>query len=773
MKRLFVLSLVFSALSAFSAVQLLAADWIHWRGPTQNGVAFDTNLPDTFGLDPADPKSNLIWKAPYGCRSTPLVMKGKVYIINSDGAGINEGERVMAFDAQTGKVLWEHKFNVFHTDIVSSRVGWANLSADPETGYVYAHGTQGFLWCLNGESGHPVWVHSLTEEYGRVTGYGGRIVSPTVHGDLVILGMINASWGDQARGANRFVAFDKKTGAVRWWSSPAEKIEGTYYSNPIITNINGQEQLITGAADGQVIGMNVHTGAKLWSYRISAKVINTGPVFDGPLIYVTHGEENVDVGEQGRIVCLDASLVKDGAPKLVWEKVGIKAGLASPAFHDGKLYVPDDGAMLHCFDGKTGNRLWKFKYGRVARGAPVWADSKVYVAEVNAKFHILKPSDSSCKELYAQSFFSSDGTLVETNGTPAVSNRRIFFGTRDEVYCVGGPWAETLAPTPQQSVTVQEYKPDTPDESKGSTKSVPATLLVQPCDVILAPGEATTLSVDRRDAAGKPIAIGSDVKVEWSLPLPPKTPAGAQPPALRGKIENGVLTVVKEVPGQFGYVEAKVGNLTARARVRVAPKLPYKLDLSKVPVGATPGGWINAQGKFEVVEKDGKHLLKKLAINPSPPVAKINSYITMPDAHEYTVQADVMCTEVNKNMPDHGLVNSRYTFQMAGNMQNIRISTWDAMPRLEKTLPFTWKAGTWYRMKFTVEQQDKTAICRGKVWPRDEQEPANWMVEIEDPRPNRSGSAGLYAYATGIVEPNPGAESYFDNISVVPNEIKK
>jgi hypothetical protein len=47
------------------------------------------------------------------------------------------------------------------------------------------------------------------------------------------------------------------------------------------------------------------------------------------------------------------------------------------------------------------------------------------------------------------------------------------------------------------------------------------------------------------------------------------------------------------------------------------------------------------------------------------------------------------------------------------------------------------------------------------------------MVEIEDPRPNRSGSAGLYAYATGIVEPNPGAESYFDNISVVPNEPQK
>ena len=48
-----------------------------------------------------------------------------------------------------------------------------------------------------------------------MTGYGGRSVSPTVDGDLVIVGMINASWGDQARGANRYVAFDKNTGDGR------------------------------------------------------------------------------------------------------------------------------------------------------------------------------------------------------------------------------------------------------------------------------------------------------------------------------------------------------------------------------------------------------------------------------------------------------------------------------------------------------------------------------------------------------------------------------
>src|SRR3954454_4139014 len=142
--RLFLpLFLFFVLFVCFVVNPVWGGDWLHWRGPEQTGVAHDTNLPDKFGLDPSKPENNLVWKAPYGCRSTPMVMGGRVFVINSDGRGKDEGERVMALDANTGKVLWEYKFNVFHADIVSSRVGWTNLAGDPETGYVYAHGVQG------------------------------------------------------------------------------------------------------------------------------------------------------------------------------------------------------------------------------------------------------------------------------------------------------------------------------------------------------------------------------------------------------------------------------------------------------------------------------------------------------------------------------------------------------------------------------------------------------------------------------------------------------
>src|SRR5207249_6385950 len=61
-----------------AAMPLVAADWWHWRGPQQNGVSPEKNLPAKWSPD----GENLIWKQPYGCRSTPLVMNGRVYLIN-------------------------------------------------------------------------------------------------------------------------------------------------------------------------------------------------------------------------------------------------------------------------------------------------------------------------------------------------------------------------------------------------------------------------------------------------------------------------------------------------------------------------------------------------------------------------------------------------------------------------------------------------------------------------------------------------------------------
>ena len=745
---------------AFAAVAN-AGDWTNWRGPGARGVSPETGLPSSWSPDPKAEDNNLVWSVHYGSRSTPLVMNGRVYLLNYVSEKTKEGkdvaetiqERVMCLDFDSGKLIWERAFNVFHTDIVTVRLGWTNMAADPATGNIYAHGTQGFLVCLDGKTGDTVWQRSLSEEYGRITGYGGRVTSPTLYNDLVIIGMLNSSWGDQGKGGHRFVAFEKKTGKVRWWSEPGGQPKDTYYSVAVVANIGGVDLLISGGADGGVYAMKAATGEKVWGYILGTTAVNCSPVVDGNFVYIGQGEENPDNNEQGRIVCLDASKVTEGKPALVWHVDGIKARYTSPIFNEGRFYVTDDVGRLYCLDGKTGKQLWKFNYGRNSRGSPVYADGKIYVGEVNSKFHILEPGDKKCKRLHQQFFSSEDGSDVEINGSPAVAHGRVIFSTSDGTYCIG---AKTAKKTSEPQST-----------SSGKKSEGPIThLQVVPAEIELHPGQSTQFKVFGYDAKG---VFVKEVEAEWSLPEPP-LPKGAKsaPPALAGSIKDGALTLDAKKPSQQGYVVAKADKLEGKARVRVAPVYPYEQDFSKVPDGAVPGGWVNTQGKFLVATVKGEKLLRKVNDKASPLIAKGNAYIGLPTDKDYVIEADVQGSKAGEDLPDVGVVNNRYTLLLWGNSGKLRLSSWEALPRIDRTIPFKLEPGQWYRLKLAVESNGKTSTAKGKIWKRGEQEPPQWTISVDDPRPNNEGAPALYGYVTGIEEGGVGTEIYYDNVRITP-----
>ena len=83
-------------------------------------------------------------------------MGNRIYLQNPSGLGQALQERVMALDADTGKVVWEYKFNVFQSDVPPHRVGWASPAADPETGNIYAMGVGATVVALT-KDGKPIW----------------------------------------------------------------------------------------------------------------------------------------------------------------------------------------------------------------------------------------------------------------------------------------------------------------------------------------------------------------------------------------------------------------------------------------------------------------------------------------------------------------------------------------------------------------------------------------------------------------------------------------
>src|ERR1051325_11222748 len=102
------------------------SDWPHWRGPARDGISQEKNLPTQWSPQ----GDNLAWKAPYGGRSAPVVLGDRVFLQNAAGKGETLQERVMCLNADTGKPIWEYKFNVFLSDVPPHRVGWASPAAD-------------------------------------------------------------------------------------------------------------------------------------------------------------------------------------------------------------------------------------------------------------------------------------------------------------------------------------------------------------------------------------------------------------------------------------------------------------------------------------------------------------------------------------------------------------------------------------------------------------------------------------------------------------------
>jgi outer membrane protein assembly factor BamB len=706
------------------AASALGGDWPAWRGPYQNGVSLETGLTSS--------TQDILWRIPYGGRSTPVIVDGRVFAANLCGKGVTEQDQVFALDAATGKDLWHYKFNCFHTDVPNSRVGWASVAVDPETGNVYANGVQGLVLCLD-RDGKCVWSKSTTELFGRVSGYGGRTYTPIIDEDRVIVAFNNSSFGSHAVGAHRFLALDKKTGEILWWSAPGGRPEDPTYSNPVVAVIGGQRLIIAGNADGYLYAIKARTGEKVWGFAASQRGLNSSPVVDGYRVYITHSEENFDSTLMGRVTCIDGRGHGDiTKTHELWRCDGIDAGYATPLLHDGRLYVMSNSGILYCFDAVSGRKHWQFVAGRIGKGSPVWADGKIYLTTANGTFVILEDKGGSCRKIDSIDFNTGGEGGIEIFSSAAISDGRIVFFTTTEMICFGKGGAG------RQAVAAEKL----PEEA--ALEKEPAALVIRPAEVLLRPGEKVKFEVVAYDRHGRQIG---PVDATCHFPL-----------------QLGALDAQRQFTagkrGGIGEVRAEVGKITGTARVRVVPELPIREDFESFKDGDTIGWWVGVSKlKYTIETRDGSKTLKKLHDDKGPIFNRSLAFITPPIPAGYTVEADVMGIREGRRRGDVGVVNSRYVMELFGSGKKLRVMSWIPGPRFDKQIEYTWAPGVWYRMKLRVETADNQGRIFAKVWPRDQAEPKEWTLEATDPQPNYEGSAGIYANSTM-------APLYLDNIKV-------
>jgi outer membrane protein assembly factor BamB len=720
---------------------LNGADWPDWRGPARTGVSSETGLPSTW--TPAG--QNLAWRAPYGGRSAPVVVGDRLYLQNASESGAMLQERLMCFHADTGKVLWEYKYNLFTSDVPPHRIAWSSPVVDTATGNVTAISGNGLLMTLS-KDGKLLWERSLAEEFGMWTTHGGRMSSPVIDGNQIIVSGLTFSWGQHAGGAHRFLSFDKATGRTLWISAPEGRPTDTIYANPFVADVNGVRTFFSGGSDGAMHALKIATGEKLWSWLVSKRGLNTAALMVGPDIIVSHSEENIISSDMGMLAAVPADTRGELSDKDArWLVRAVQAGYASPVSDGERLYVVDNGGILFAFDVKTGKQVWTENLGTIQKSSPVLADGKLYVGTENGKFFIIRPHADRA-EILDQDWLGTEQSPEPIIASPAVARGRIYVTSMNALYAIGPKMAPSTAPSPAPARTAG---------TNGAPAGPATTLLVNPTELILKPGESIALTVRAFDEKGQELASAGEAT--WTLEN------------LKGTIANGRFTADAASIAQAGVVKAAIGSLTGTARIRVIPNLPWSFDFEdgrETP----PPHWANATGKFTVRDVGGNKVLVKLAENPFAFAKRCRPFFGGPEYSDYTIEADVRSMERRRQMGDVGIVAQRYELVLFGNHQRLELQPWQ--PETTRTIraEYKWKPDTWYTMKLEVQNLGGGKVrARGKVWPKGEAEPAAWTVERVDPIGSVKGSPGLYADAMNS-SPTGGSEMFYDNIRVYSNK---
>lgn len=729
-------------------------DWPNWRGPQQNRVSMEKGLVEQWSPDGGQ-GSNLLWKRrELAGRSTPIVMRGKLYTIAHDKPETaDEGEKVVCVDAATGDTIWEHRFNVLLTDAPAERIGWSSVVGDPETGRVYAQGISGYLCCLDGNTGKLVWDHSLHAEYGTVSTYGGRTNFPIVFEDNLLISAVMVGWGDEPKWgrfaipAHRFMCFDKATGELRWINGTNPSPYDTTFGTPTCVPVGGLQQLVFSSGDGGVWSLEPRTGKVIWNFPFARAGINASPLVtpDGH-VYTSHGVENTVGTAMGSVVALDANSTGNLAGKELWQKFEIMAQFVSPVMVGDRVYTIDDSAKMTALDAKTGEIVARKKLGSVMRGTgdesptPFVADGKIYVITGDGQWYVLKPEEKEIKTLFKLRL-----TGEACNASPIVSHGRIYITTMDNMYCIGAKNAKPEA----------DAIPEWPKETPGDQKV--AQVQVVPFDTVLAPGKKHQFKVRVFNAKGQllPASLAKEAKFAVDGP---------------GKIDaDGTYTAPSENEHQVALVTCKVGDVAGTARVRSIPPLPWTFDFNKDK--SVPLTWLGGRVRWEVREENGEKFIAKKAVLPTPkdPHNKLGTrsfaWLGPNDLANYTVQADMLVKLADGKMPDAGIIGSGYELTLRPTNHKLRLDSWASNNyRSFAEVPFEPKQDTWYTLKLSVmpAKDKKSATVRGKIWKRGEKEPEKWSMEIVDHSPNLQGTPGLFG--------NSGdAEIYLDNLKVTAN----
>jgi outer membrane protein assembly factor BamB len=434
--RVLVAALGLAAAASLAAQQRDPAGWPHWRGPSHTGVAAAT--PPLTWSDTEHVK----WKIAVPGRgfSTPVAAGDRLFVTTAVPTGNKPAGAAPATGGRAGGGSGageEHRFDVLAIDRATGKVAWQRTAttAVPHEGYhhlygsfasnapatdgqrVYAFfGSRGlFVYDLQGK---PLWQKDFGLEMQMRLAFGEGT------GAVVHDGRVYLQFDHQQAGF--IVALDAADGREIW---RAPRAENSSWSTPLVVEHQGASQLVV-TADTKVKAYDTGTGKVVWEVAGLGMNPIPQPVQFRDTVLVMSGYRNprlmaVRLGRTGDLTGTDA---------IVWETTRGTSYTASPALHDGRLYVIADNGMLNVFDAATGEP--KYIQQRLPKpynfkASPLVANGRVYLATEEGDVVVVKAGDQfeilATNTLADQSFIAS----------PIAVGNDLFLRSRTHLFRIG------------------------------------------------------------------------------------------------------------------------------------------------------------------------------------------------------------------------------------------------------------------------------------------------------------------------------------------------
>lgn len=399
---------------------LNAADWARFRGPNGQGLT-DESVPVEWG-----PDMNLAWTLdlPGPGSSSAIVVGERVFLTCYSGeSGANAKRILVCVDARSGRELWSESVS-------------APPREDAFTGYLQEHGYASGTPVSDGTNvyaffgkagvvaytvdGEKLWQKDVGQlSSNRRWGSGS---SPVLFNDILI---VNAS--EEARAIFGLSTVDGR----ELWKAEYDRLE-LCYATPVLAQGDGDVTEAVISMPGEVWGLNAENGKLRWYCEID----NGGNVSPGVVIgddaFFTFGgfpqQQSNAIKRGGRRDITDSHRL--------WQSRD-SSYVATPLEYDGHLYWVSDRGQAFSANSKTGETISRTRLtglaagGRPVYASPIKAGNYIYVVSRRSGTYVFE-ADSAMKQV------AHNEALDDTdfNGTPAVSDGRMYLRSNKALYCI-------------------------------------------------------------------------------------------------------------------------------------------------------------------------------------------------------------------------------------------------------------------------------------------------------------------------------------------------